>query len=397
MSDLIPWMEPWSGRALVIGVFIIGLIIAVRGIVRWRSAIPTCPRCGYNRSQSTSSTCPECGRECASPSELLRRPRRWRLVIMGLLVALSLPAFVAQRRIRAFGWDYYSYVGPIYWIDPFATVESLTIDNVRFRVERDRVPWSMHQRVIIRDADGHHIAADDTQYGFRRFGLVPGRVERHARMSRDARHVAVQGYSGGAHCCFTYWLYEVRDGRATPIAVLEAGNSEMSFDDVDADGIDELTLVDDTFAYWNACYACSPKPRVILRLADNHLALAADLMCSADLANDATADALDATLRSAWAQPEDRGDNGIPVAAWKTMLDLIYAGRAGDAFELLARTWPAANAPDRESFEQEFLAQMATSQWAEDLAAMNGGSFAERLMSFVRFVQQRPAHGGERQ
>jgi hypothetical protein len=388
MSDLIPWMEPWSGRALVIGVCLLGLLIALRGFARSRCTTPTCPTCGYNRSQSTSSICPECGGESTSPADLLRRPRRWRLVVIGLLVAMAMPVFVAQRRIRDYGWSYYTYIGPIQWIDPYRTVDSLEIADVTFEVERERLPWSFGGRVVIHDGDGARIVTSDTDIGYRRWTILSNRAGRPGRLSRDATHIALQSWSGGAHCCFTYWIYEVRGGRASRIAVLDAGNSEMAFKDVNGDGLDEITLVDDAFAYWNACFACSPKPRVLLRLNDAELTPAWDLMQPSgdDLAR--LLQLLD-ELPEAWSNHE-MGDNGVPVIVWRVMLDLIYAGRAGEAFELIARTWPAEG-PDLEAFEQEFLAQLATSQWAEDLAAMNGGEFAERLLPFIGLTQQRSA------
>src|SRR5436190_8290860 len=110
MSDLIPWMVPWSGRVLVLGVVCIGMYIALRGLVRWRRLMPICPKCGYDRSHSNSQHCPECGHVSKTPIDTLRRPRRWRIVFIGALLALSLPAYVVQRRVRTHGWEYYTYV-----------------------------------------------------------------------------------------------------------------------------------------------------------------------------------------------------------------------------------------------------------------------------------------------
>ena len=162
------------------------------------------------------------------------------------------------------------------------------------------------------------------------------------------------------------------------MATLETGNSGMRFEDVNGDGVDEIITADDTFAYWNTCFACSPKPKVIARWNGTSIVLAEELMRT-DLDGAALAKHAN-EMNSAWTGQTDLGSNGVHVTTWTNLLELIYTGRADIGFELLAQTW-SPDGPDRTKFEQEFLNLLAHSAWAENLASMNGGSFALRLQA----------------
>ena len=379
MSDLIHWMAPWSGRTLVLAAFCIGVLIALRGVVRWRRAIPTCPRCGYNRSNSNSSICPECSHESKSQRDLLRRPRRWRWIIAGLTIACVLPAYVVQKRVRSHGWRYYTYVGPIYWLDPYRTAESVTVNGVTIEVDRDRNPLEYRDRVIVRDADGRRVLRPLKRNDYRRWYVSNPDGRSIGHLTNQAAPIAIGDYSGGAHCCYTYAFLEIKNERISQVATLSTGNSSITFEDLNSDGIDEITLIDDVFAYWNTCFACSPMQQVIVRWNGSRFTFANELMRT----NNPTDDELNATvdaLRGNWKHEGGLGDNQVPVQAWSEMLKLIYHGHGDAALDMLARAWPAGG-PDRKPFEEEFLFRLARSHWADDLAALNGGTFAQRLLA----------------
>jgi hypothetical protein len=378
MSDLIPWLAPWSGRTLVLGVFLFGLLIALRGFICSRRSVPTCPRCNYNRSQSQSPICPECGHAFRSPRELFRRPRRWRWVIVGLLLAFVLPAYVVQKRVRVYGWRYYTYVGPVYWIDPYYTAQSVTVDGVTVEIERDRVPFEYCDRVIVRDADGRRVLRPFRRNDYRRWYVSnPDGGRSIGNLTNQAVHVALADYSGGAHCCFTHALLEIENERLSHVATLSTGNSGIEFEDINGDGIYEITLFDDVFAYWNTCFACSPMQKVILRWNGSRLVLATDLMRTSPPTDDEL-NAIADKIRWSWKESEGHSDILVPVQAWGEMLELIYHGHGDAALDMLTRAWPDWG-PDREPFEQQFLFQLAGSHWAKDIAALNGGTFAQRL------------------
>lgn len=116
MSDLLPWFMPWSGRALVLVSMVAGFLIARAGWRGSRIRAPQCPQCGYGQIGAESSTCPECGHSVVRGPYPYRPFCTFGLVAIGLMVAVSLPVYVGQERIREFGWDYYLRLEPFYSI-----------------------------------------------------------------------------------------------------------------------------------------------------------------------------------------------------------------------------------------------------------------------------------------
>lgn len=122
MSDLVTWLAPYSGWAILLALAVLGGAITTYALFADRARHRRCPRCGYDLSHSPTSVCSECGRTLRSERDGFRTRRRWPLAFVGLLVAIALPTFVVQRRVRQYGWAYYTYVGPLYWLWPDETV-----------------------------------------------------------------------------------------------------------------------------------------------------------------------------------------------------------------------------------------------------------------------------------
>lgn len=80
--------------------------------------------------------------------------------------------------------------------------------------------------------------------------------------------LVVEAFSGGAHCCSKTWLYELD---TQPILSFESAYSECpaTFQDLDEDGVMEITSCDDTWAYRYCSYAESPLPAVAWRWSGN--------------------------------------------------------------------------------------------------------------------------------
>lgn len=66
-------------------------------------------------------------------------------------------------------------------------------------------------------------------------------------------------FTGGAHCCWNYRLYEEKDGKLSE-SLLDVGNGyEPVFRDVDGDGVKEILSYDDRFDYFDEIsHAASP-------------------------------------------------------------------------------------------------------------------------------------------
>ncbi len=75
-----------------------GLAMAAFGLFAGRvRREPRCPSCGYSMIGATGLRCSECGQLAASDRALYRRRPRWRWAIFGLLLAVSMPGFLAYR------------------------------------------------------------------------------------------------------------------------------------------------------------------------------------------------------------------------------------------------------------------------------------------------------------
>ena len=80
----------------------------------------------------------------------------------------------------------------------------------------------------------------------------------------------LEGWSGGAHCCYTYWIVSLGD---SPRVIRKIFNQDhIQFLDLNKDGKIELVTTESAFDYFdNLCFACSPFVEVILRLDGNTL------------------------------------------------------------------------------------------------------------------------------
>ncbi len=69
----------------------------------------------------------------------------------------------------------------------------------------------------------------------------------------------VTGYSGGAHCCFSEYVFSLQNGRVVTLSAGDWGNGGLlAARDQNGDGQDELTFVYVYGYLGGLCYACSP-------------------------------------------------------------------------------------------------------------------------------------------
>ncbi len=366
MSDLIAWHAPWSGRLLVLLVVLLGLAAVGWSYRRPSAARDRCRRCRYDLRGSSAERCPECGHRRGAWTVRALRPERGIIFAIGLLLAIGLPGFVAGRRMREFGWNYYLRLEPLYSLDRFETIDSWRVGGVAFWSERDRRVDLTPARLLVKDADGTRLLLGEGSTlsdEWERFVTV-----RPLRGPQGRIYACVEGFSGGAHCCTTNWIMAVADGRAALAATLATGNSGLAIRDLDGDCVDELECGDDVFAYWRTSYASSPHQAVRLRLEDDRIVLAEDLMRSEVPGPEERL----AALRTAFGTTVPTSD--VPPAVWSLALAWIYAGHGAEAIATLHDGWPAERR-DRDEFLADFLATFAHSQWSADLRRMGGPSF----------------------
>ena len=378
MSDLIHWMAPWSGRVLVALVVLAGLAIACRSFLRLRMTSPRCPRCRYDMRAAASLTCPECGFAAGESSTLLRKPRRWRWVIVGLLIAISMPGYVAVRRMREYGWDYYLWLEPAHSFFGRYTVDSVSAQGSTISMTTDRRPWAYGssrieieqggQDDVVEINDGHRWFIGETD----RNGKQIGRGDDVLGSGQPT--VIVTNYSGGAHCCSTIYIFQINStGEVKQIAKIEAEHGG-SFEDRDGDGFPEFILPDWHWAYALTCFACLDHPDIILKFNGEAYAPSIELMRAAASA-ETEQDAVARIRKQAMNHRGSRAD-----LAYSAMLERIYTGRAALAWPL----FDAAYEPewgDRDELLNDFISVLRTSPYFEHLERLNGGTFIPQASS----------------
>jgi hypothetical protein len=77
--------------------------------------------------------------------------------------------------------------------------------------------------------------------------------------ARPPRELRVRGYSGGAHCCWTDYLFTQEDGLRNLLLFAGGNSTNMEVRDLDRDGLPELIAWNDVFVGFDGlCYVCFP-------------------------------------------------------------------------------------------------------------------------------------------
>jgi len=159
------------------------------------------------------------------------------------------------------------------------------------------------------------------------------------------------GYAGGAHCCYTVHLLWIAG--EFRVQTIELFDSEVKIESTGR--TPSLSFYDFNFAYWNASFADSPAPLVVLSYDPARREYAADALAmrkpppaADELAQQA------AKLRKIY---EELRPDELNSDLWSAMLDLIYAGNAASARSLLDQAWPP-DKPDKDAFLKDFIKQL---------------------------------------
>lgn len=189
-------------------------------------------------------------------------------------------------------------------------------------------------------------------------------------------NAVVGEWSGGIHCCFILHVFELGE-KFREIAPIEADHSDQaSFSDLNHNGIYEFDGRDWAFAYWRTSFNYSPAPRIVLRYRNGRFRPAFDLMKTADPSTEDFA-AMVQSVRSdkEWSLAPDRKNCdeicGVPVALWKNMLDLMYAGHADFAWRLFGESWPS-DKKGKGTFAEQFCRQLRSSHYWPEMRPLMG-------------------------
>jgi hypothetical protein len=165
-------------------------------------------------------------------------------------------------------------------------------------------------------------------------------------------NLLIEGYSMGAHCCFSYHLLALGE----TLEVLWAAttrDSAIVLVDLEGDGGRQILMRDMSFAYEFCSFADSPAPPVVLRLDD----------AGATIANAAYQEAYRRDVVSALAaaldEPQDRPEvHRCRVA--QLVLVLLYGGHDGLAERALERLYLG---DDGDAFREALWSIALASPW----------------------------------
>lgn len=152
--------------------------------------------------------------------------------------------------------------------------------------------------------------------------------------------LVLEGYSGGAHCCYTYEIVSLGD---TPVILRPIQNESPFFFFKDLASRQFLILTSDgAFDYFDGmCHACAPFPRVVLQVDesglrdvsanfveqyDSEIALARAKIAQGDMQKFIVADFEDAKK-----------------VVLEIVFSYLYSGREAEAWQTLGEMWPAAD------------------------------------------------------
>ena len=179
--------------------------------------------------------------------------------------------------------------------------------------------------------------------------------------------VAVEYYSGGAHCCFEITFFELGD-QVRQLPTIDTANDRLTATGKKPGGGLRFEFAEQAFAYWTINFAQSPMPTVIYEFnKSDEFIPRFDLMKKpapplAVLKRKATAAKAKINLNE-YTSPDDNF-NDFEEPFWDYMLDLIYTGHEELAWQYFDLVWPAKK-KGKEKFLADFKEQLALSAYGE--------------------------------
>jgi hypothetical protein len=176
--------------------------------------------------------------------------------------------------------------------------------------------------------------------------------------------IAVEYYTGGAHCCFQITFFELgKTVRQLP--TIDTNNDQLTAVGRKPGGGLRFELSEQAFAYWSIAFAGSPMPTVVYEFnKQDELVPRFDLMKKpapslASLSRKAARYRAKMDLKP-FTSPDDNFNEMEPF--WGDMLDLIYSGHEKLAWQFFDMVWPIKK-PGKEKFLNDFKQQLSLSAY----------------------------------
>lgn len=188
--------------------------------------------------------------------------------------------------------------------------------------------------------------------------------------------LVVTGFSGGANCCLSYYIFQIGDEfrRIGVIREFDDDHATPHFVRLEPNRGTQIVIHDWTFAGWHANWGDSPAPLVILEYRKGRFRPSPSLMdepapAPERLQNQANRFRLDAMAEN-FDNPDPHWPAAkIPPELWGTMLNLIYTGHAALAWKFADLAWPP-RVRNKALFLDEFREQLRRSPYYRDLMAL---------------------------
>lgn len=157
--------------------------------------------------------------------------------------------------------------------------------------------------------------------------------------------LVLEGYSGGAHCCWTYWIVSLAP--SPRLAGKIFNETTLRFQDLDGDGRIEIATRDGAFDYFDGLsHAYAPMPAVMLHLESRRLI---DVSARFWKEYEQQISEARANLNPELLRRFRLGvDKDAPVEDQRTkstvleiVLAYLYGGRPEEAWKALEEMWPA--------------------------------------------------------
>ena len=201
--------------------------------------------------------------------------------------------------------------------------------------------------------------------------------------------VWIEYYSGGAHCCTTEYFYDL--GPTVELAeTIDTQHAGMSAIAKNPKGGLRFITAENNFAYWNACYACSPMPRVILEFDKGKLVTRFDLMKKPAQPMAKLRTMANKSRAKIGLEPYVNDGEMFSEVFWAPMLDLIYTGHEKLAWQYFEMVWPAKK-QGKALFRKNFEEVLATGYYGtKDPSGQNGlGHYWKGMTNILEKIKEK--------
>ena len=185
-------------------------------------------------------------------------------------------------------------------------------------------------------------------------------------------NLVIETYSMGAHCCFSYLIYDIGEN---PRLIIELDTYHSKYNTFykfpNSSGLN-IKTDDWSYAYWNAPFVASPAPEIYLSYDKKSNTFKLNtLLMKKPVPDDYILEKWQKEVRDNWR------DN--PNILWKYMLKLTYTGNWNAAVKFMDTAWPKGKFMyvytnekySKRKFLKDFISVIKESRYADGILKLN--------------------------